>query len=288
MAISSSNLADKVEASVIVAQDGSGDYNGTTQQCIQDAIDSISTGGGWVFIKPGTYTINEKIVTTTAYNLKISGVPGASILRAGETNTIMTLLGYMTELEGLYFNGIDATGTVGDVLTLSGRDSIIRGCQFWRFTNDIIEFAADEGLITECHFNYNVKTHIKVTGDRSMIRNCSITPGALAWGVSVTNCDYVGLIGNTLWGYYGVYTDPTSDYAVISSNRGIGLTEGIWVGGKYSVVANNTLNMNPGGTAILEGGSGDYNMIVGNIVRKNPTGIVVYGENTILGLNMEV
>ena len=55
---------DRKAASVIVAQDGTGDYNcdGTADDVqIQAAIDSLSSTGGTVFIKKGTYDITASI-----------------------------------------------------------------------------------------------------------------------------------------------------------------------------------------------------------------------------------
>jgi len=51
----------KPNSVVTVAQDGTGDYNGTTSAIIQTAINSISATGGIIFIKKGTYTFSSNI-----------------------------------------------------------------------------------------------------------------------------------------------------------------------------------------------------------------------------------
>jgi len=61
-------------ATKIVAADGSGDYSD-----IQSAIDSLPAGGGLVFIKDGTYTINSPI-TITKSNVALVGQGPATIL----------------------------------------------------------------------------------------------------------------------------------------------------------------------------------------------------------------
>jgi flagellar basal body-associated protein FliL len=51
----------KLHKIVVVAQDGTGDFNGTTDVPIRQAIESLGDEGGEVVIKPGTYTIKKKL-----------------------------------------------------------------------------------------------------------------------------------------------------------------------------------------------------------------------------------
>jgi len=55
-------LHDVKCATAVVAQDGTGDFNGTTGEVIQNAINYVhDKGGGLVFIKAGTYTLSETL-----------------------------------------------------------------------------------------------------------------------------------------------------------------------------------------------------------------------------------
>ena len=61
-----------------VAQDGSGQFNGTDHRPIQAAIErALQQGGGEIVIGPGVYRIGESLKLSAATNLTIRGQPGA-------------------------------------------------------------------------------------------------------------------------------------------------------------------------------------------------------------------
>lgn len=72
-------LRGAVAAPVLtVAQDGSGQFNGTDHQAIQAALDrAAQQGGGEIIIGPGVYRIAESLKLVAATNLTIRGQPGA-------------------------------------------------------------------------------------------------------------------------------------------------------------------------------------------------------------------
>lgn len=77
-----------VKPTITVAQDGTGDYNGTTNTIIQTAIDFVhSKGGGVVYIKAGEYILNNQIILKN--NVEIRGDGRSTIL----TDEISTSLG---------------------------------------------------------------------------------------------------------------------------------------------------------------------------------------------------
>ncbi|MBT3382023.1 MAG: DUF1565 domain-containing protein [Lentisphaerae bacterium] len=60
-----------------VAQDGSGDYNGRTEQPIQNAVDAARDGGGGtVVVRPGTYVLNRGLDLAGRNNVLVQGEPG--------------------------------------------------------------------------------------------------------------------------------------------------------------------------------------------------------------------
>lgn len=65
----------KLDAYVTVAQDGTGDYNGTDETPIQDAIDYLETlsQGGSIYIKAGVYEINNTIHIDGAKHISLIG-----------------------------------------------------------------------------------------------------------------------------------------------------------------------------------------------------------------------
>jgi len=64
------DIGGHVRPYVVVSQDDSGDYDGTTETAIQNAINSL-TSGGEIFIKRGTYTISTKLQINSKNNIKI-------------------------------------------------------------------------------------------------------------------------------------------------------------------------------------------------------------------------
>ncbi len=70
-----------VKRIVVVAQDGSGDFNGRTEEAIVKAIEEVSRiGGGVVLIKKGIYSIRRTISLHGKKNIAIIGEPG-TVLR---------------------------------------------------------------------------------------------------------------------------------------------------------------------------------------------------------------
>lgn len=69
--------AEPERAVFVVAQDGSGDYNGNTEQPIQSAVDAArERGGGTVSLRPGTYTLRRGLDLVGRSNIRIEGCAG--------------------------------------------------------------------------------------------------------------------------------------------------------------------------------------------------------------------
>lgn len=77
----------KYDAFITVAQDGSGDFNGTTLDVIKDAVDSIASTGGTILIKKGTYTGDVEIALYDNITIKGEG-KGNTILETDATTNI--------------------------------------------------------------------------------------------------------------------------------------------------------------------------------------------------------
>lgn len=126
MAISLSNLADKVTATLIVAQDGSGDYNGTTEEPIQQAIDQLhSENGGHIVVKKGavTYKISNSIVLYS--NIRLTGMNG-TILELVNNSDVPVIkydpstFVFRSILEGFWIFGNSAGQTSTDAMGIYG------------------------------------------------------------------------------------------------------------------------------------------------------------------------
>lgn len=269
MAIALTNLADKVEASVIVAQDGSGDYNGTTDVCIQDAIDSLDPDGGWIFIKPGDYTI-DSTVNVEVDGITISGVKGSTNLGTDGDLTLLWNNAFGLSLDRLsFFYGGDLAGTDAQVFLDSGGSNV---------------------RVDDCRFSTSNYSGLHVEGNNTIIRNCS-----------VDDCADVGIDFGSLWSSCinndvnecengGIRVDTI--HALISGNLIFGVTGvGISVDGTYNRIIGNDV-YEPNITRVLTYGieevspGGDYNLINDNIVYHPLTeGYKITGAHTITGVN---
>lgn len=77
---------------VVVAQDGTGDYNGTTHTPIQAAIDAVeANGGGCVFIKNGTYLISTTLTFNNA-RIELKGEGAITVLKQANGSNIDRML----------------------------------------------------------------------------------------------------------------------------------------------------------------------------------------------------
>ena len=75
----------KTENVVVVAQDGSGDFNGKDDAPIRAAMESFGDSGGVILVREGTYTIRKTIrlrsnVTLRGTNQPTFGLPGPLLI----------------------------------------------------------------------------------------------------------------------------------------------------------------------------------------------------------------
>lgn len=157
---------------VIVATDGSGDYNtdGTSDQTeIQEAIDNLPAGGGVVLLKKGTYTINGTI-SILKNNVLLRGEGKATkIFLANSANVDMVQVGNGTIIvndcvvEDVFFDGNKANQTAnGALLNIYGSAgtkslrNVVRGCRFYNARTDAVKLIfADKSIIANNVFDEN-------------------------------------------------------------------------------------------------------------------------------------
>ena len=274
MAIGGGGLLDSKVASVVVAQDGSGDYNGSTHQCIQDAIDSLLSTGGWIFIKPGTYTIgaNISILTGTGNEIVVSGVKGATILDGAYL--ILVQRNY-TVLKELSF---DEMG-----LRVTGQWCTFQDLYMENADDYAIELRASGNLVTMCYITGATNEGIHITNNSSnnriinnRIRNSDIGVYSDSNNTIMVNDNIIHT--NTNAGIQ-IENAGTNVFSVISSNYVDDCDPGIKVEADLvSIVGNVIKNCNPG---IYIDGTG--NLATGNVIEGNSlttTGIEEAGGNS--------
>lgn len=177
MTIALTNLADKVEATVIVAQDGSGDYNGTTEQCIQDAIDSLGATGGYVFIKSGTYVVSNEIQVETD-GIIIEGEMIQTVLSGAAEVPIMAITGFAPTIRTIAFLNGGATDVPSQQLSITGEGVVVDSCYLEASAAHAISVIGGIATVWNTAILSPTHTGIHVEGDDSVILNCIVdSPG---------------------------------------------------------------------------------------------------------------
>jgi hypothetical protein len=235
-------------ASVVVAQDGSGDYNGTTEECIQDAIDSLPDGG-WVFIKEGAYTISNPI-TVVNTGLIISGSYAVN-LTAGAEDVIMNISGEFNILRDMLLTGGGLTDGSEAAVNISADWIELRGLVFAQSHADAIRIIdAERVIVSEC------------------IIFLPLGKGINVLSVGTGGAEYLDILHNKVTGCgdYGIYLNGTAPGVV-----------------DYCKIVGNTVDSSGGG--INETGTADYNLFNNNICENNTTNYNLLGPHSVIGTN---
>ena len=268
--------AKKTVATVIVATDGTGDYNcdGTADNVeIQAAIDSVPATGGCIYIKEGTYNLDASITILNS-NISIMGCGDSTLLR-GITPIIDIGDGVATyvgiEIRNLRFDGENLVRTainVNDrVVNLYMMNCTFENC--WASPLIINGVNILHVIITENFFNDCIVGAIAISNIREMIFTDNIMHASL--GLFLTNCELCTVSSNE--SYLGVGNGieldtcekciVSNNHVVLAGSHGIELDDT-----NDSIVEGNIIDSsNYGGgpfVGIAITGDSNYNTINGN------------------------
>jgi len=263
-------------ATVIVARDGSGDFNcdGVDDDVeINAAIDSLPATGGCVFIKEGTYNISNSIVIDVD-NTSIVGTGRATEIRT--TSNINMI--YASGLSGLLISQLYFYGPGGNIGYGIRFDNVSNSIIFnnwienvgWEAIalrsgndNNIIERnilennrygidldTSDYNIISSNIFKNQIRDDILIFGDYNIIRGNILFSGNDR-GIVISG-QYNIIVGNIITDTtnQGIRLPTDADNNVISGN----VLEGIGTGGGDAGIS-------------LQGA--DYNVITGNRLLNN-------------------
>ncbi|RLJ08595.1 MAG: hypothetical protein DRP12_00070 [Candidatus Aenigmatarchaeota archaeon] len=290
-------VGDTKVATVLVAADGSGS---TTD--IQEGINSLPSSGGVVYIKEGTYRIDEGIVVPSNVSLIGSGPATIVYLNDGANDHAIKCVGVSNVLISSLSvdgNGFGQTSTSHGIFFSGTTGSAVRGCR--------VSGCRDEGI----YFDENTTA--------CSIEGCSVTDCSI--GVILFRADGNLLSGNTLSGNGTGLTVSQSNGVRIAGNfirlnrlNGMnfslsercvlvgnevlnnsqafsGFADGIKLSDTmHSVLVGNQAVSTDGRQryGINEETGSDYNLIVGNLAMGNSSGqIIVNGANTVSANNLE-
>ena len=231
-------------ATVVVAADGSGMTDN-----IQDGIDMLPAGGGVVYIKEGTYTINASI-NITIDNVAIMGTGFSTIILMTNALKVFNCIGAdRLTFKDFQIDG-NAVGLTG-IYIEDGNYCIIDGCWIHDcgdgITTSVNVGTVIDNTITNCKIYDNSANGIYLDNDsdRAVISSNHIN-GNTSHGIWVNHSDYVNVINN-----------------IIYDNGG----SGVHVIALYDIINNNTIYEN-NSSGIYFVGFG-YHVCNGNVIYKN-------------------
>lgn len=286
---------------IVVATDGSGDYNcdGTADQTeINEAISNLPAGGGIIRLKQGTYTINAAI-TILKSNVTLEGEGAATIIKMANAANLdyMVAIGdggvtayHNCAVRNIQFDANKANQTAG-----SGSGPMVYGASATKNTRHIIE---------SCWVHDSRSDAIRLLGaENCIVRGCAVwNAGGTAIGI-FTNSQFNTITGNaTSSNGYGVYASACN-YNTYAGNASASDGYGFYLTGEWrSSVSGNAIytptnygiyltgtqritvtgnHIYAGSWGILVGNSASatqYNAITGNTLAWQSTvGIALYG-----------
>lgn len=223
---------------VVVATDGSGDYNcdGTDDSSeIQEAIDNLPAGGGKVLIKKGTYQINAQ-VSILKSNVNIEGEGAATLLQMKNSVNLDALIsignGGTTTYQNCRVANLQGDSNKANQTNGAGSIVMVYGASSYKNSRHIIENIWAHDSRTDA---------IRLLGaEDCVVRGCVVwNAGGTAFGI-FTSSQYNTIHGNVAFSNaYGVY-DNNGNYNTVSGNvfrnngYGVYLT-GAW---RYTISGN--------------------------------------------------
>jgi parallel beta-helix repeat protein len=290
---------------IVVATDGSGDYNtdGTADQSeINEAISNLPASGGIVFLKKGTYTISAAISILKS-NVVLEGEGAATIIKMANNANLDYMVaigdGGITSYQNCAIRKIQFDANKANQTAGTGTGPIIYGASSYKNSRHIIE---------NCWVHDSRSDAVRLLGaEDSIVKGCIIwNAGGSAIGV-FTSSQYNTIHGNVCFSNgYGIY-DNNGNYNTVSGNifrnngYGVYLT-GAWrytisgnvfftqtnydvylIGAQRCTVTGN--HFYGSNRAILIGNSSSitqYNAVVGNTIAwtTNPAISLYYGTGT--------
>jgi len=297
----------QIRTEIIVATDGSGDYNcdGTDDQTeINEAISDLPAGGGIVRLKRGTYTLTG-LVQILKDNVVLEGEGASTLIKAADASNLGDIVrvgdGGTTAysnivIRNLKIDGNQANQTSGNSspLVLWGTSSnkhkriLVENCWLTGARLDCLKvIGTEESIIRNCFVHDNTGTGI---GLFTSSQHNTITGNVLtsnAYGIYDSGCNYNTFSGNVSrsngYGFYlsNAWREAITGNAIFTStNYGVYI-----VGGQRNAVTGNHLYGDSWGMII--GNSSNitkYNVISGNTVAWSTSqGIALYhGSGTTI------
>ena len=217
---------------------------------IQEAIDSIGTGAGTIFIEAGTYDVTVPINIDNCGSIVIYGHGDNTVLRAADGVTVFNI----TCCASLLIKTLKIDGSLYTAPSINVPLVIVN-----ENLDNVVGFSdvTIEGL-------NNFGRGIELQSNNCLIQHCNIS--LLSYGINITSDHHI-ITQNTLSineiGIYhaGSYCNITGNTCNSNTNIGIYIAASL-----YSNISNNTCNFNPTGISV---NASNHNTISNNISSSN-------------------
>lgn len=292
---------------VIVATDGSGDYNcdGTADQTeINEAISNLPSGGGIVRIKKGTYNLTG-IVEILKSNVILEGEGTATLLRVANSANLGDVVrignGGTVSYTNITVRDFMIDGNQANQTSGANSPLVLWGTTSYKHSRLTIEnlwltgakqdclkvIAIEDSVIKNCYIYSNTGTAIGLFTSSQYISIIGNILASNSYGVYDNACNYCTMSGNVLRNNgYGIYVNSgwreiiTGNMFFTSTNYGVYLvgaqrvtvTGNHFYGDNWGIVVGNSSNITK------------YNVITGNTIMYT-TGIGIalyYGTGTTI------
>jgi len=298
---------------IVVATDGSGDYNcdGTSDEDeINEAISNLPSGGGIVHLKKGTYTIDGAVLILKS-NVMLEGEGPATIIKAANGSNLNTVVqlgnGGTTAYSNIIVKNLLIDGNAAGQTTENSSPLVLYGASGYEIKRIIVEnchltnarldclkmIYAEECIIKDNLFYNNTGTAIGLFSSsqyNSIHGNVSYNNGYFIYD---SGCNYNSITGNVSRGDgYGFYLSngwresisgnmvysPSNYGAYIIGAQRVAITGNHFYGGTWGIIAGNSSNATK------------YNSITGNTFAWQSSPVIALylgsggtGWNTISG-----
>ena len=234
MGMFTSGQAGQIAYTVIVAQDGSGDFNGNTGDVIQQAIDYAGAGSN-IFIKEGTYYITSTINVSNNY-VTIDCVYGGSTFVFVGNITAISVTGQGCRLVNMQFYGSGVPGGTAYAVSVTGQRDLLEYCEVYLSPANGFYISSDYGMSTGCTAMYNAGTGFFIDCIGFPVRFAISSSNVVGFyfndnSNSVGGIDTSAIDSNVSYGIYiKGYVDVTLTNMIISKNA-----HGIYVENSYQI-----------------------------------------------------
>ena len=201
---------------IIVATDGSGDYNcdGTDDQTeINEAISNLPAGGGIVRLKKGTYLITG-LVEILKDNVVLEGEGAATLIKAADASNLGDLVrvgnGGVTAYSNVVIRNLKIDGNQANQTSGNSSPIVLWGTSSNKHSRILVENCWLTGARLDC---------LKIIGTQdSIIRNCFVHDNT-GTGIGLfTSSQHNTITGNILASNgYGIY-DSACNYNTMTGN----------------------------------------------------------------------